>query len=118
MFCYSHLGFGMLTSTRKLHKLFIKFIEWGKIAKAEKLILQHPNLEMPWQKAFENAVMNKMIQGARWIYENSIHHGVHIDIHRENNKLMNYLLKQDCDCDYVIKWYQTLEMGYPGKIPK
>ena len=79
-----------LTSNRKLKKLFIKFIEWDKITKAENLIHSHPELDIPWQKAFENASMNKMKRGAEWIYENANTLGSKINIHFENDKLLNY----------------------------
>jgi hypothetical protein len=60
----------MLTSLRKLQKLFIKFIEWGQLAKAEAIIRNNPDLEIPWQKAFVSAVMNNMERSARWVIEN------------------------------------------------
>ena len=101
----------MLTSERKLHKLFIKFIEWGQVAKAENLILSHPELEVPLQKAFERASLNKEERGAGWIYERGRKLGIKIDIHFDNNKLLNYLILQECQ--YFIKWLIALEPNYP-----
>jgi len=100
-----------LSSNRKLKKLFIKFIEWDKITKAENLIHLHPELDIPWQKAFENAAMNKMKRGAEWIYENANKLGSKINIHFENDKLLNYLVVQECQ--YFIKWFISLEPDYP-----
>lgn len=103
----------MLTSERKLQKLFIKFIEWGKVAKAANLTLSHPELEIPWQKAFEKAALNNEERGARWIYErvSTSTLGIKIDIHFENDKLLNYLTLQDYQ--YFIKWIIALEPTYP-----
>jgi len=100
----------MLTSGFKLQKLFIKFIEWGKIAKAENLILSHPELEIPWQKAFERAALNKEERGSGWIYEHSSKLGIKIDIHFENDKLLNYLILQERR--YFIQWLMSLEPDY------
>lgn len=101
----------MLTSERKLQKLFIKFIEWGKVAKAANLILSHPELEIPWQKAFEKAALNNEERGAGWIYESASKLGIKIDIHFENDKLLNYLTLQNYQ--YFIKWIIALEPNYP-----
>jgi len=100
----------MLTSERKLQKLFIKFIEWGQLSKAENLILSHPGLEIPWQKAFERAALNKEIRGAELIYERASKLGIKIDFHFDNNKLLNYLILQECQ--YFIKWLMSLEPDY------
>lgn len=105
------VGNQMLTSERKLQKLFIKFIEWGHVIKAENLIKLHSELEIPWQKAFESATMNKMERGAIWIYDLACKRGVKIDIHFDNDKLLNYLILQDCR--YFLKWLIGLESNYP-----
>ena len=103
----------MLTSERKLCKLFIKFIEWGKIAKAENLMQLNPELEFPLQKAFESAALNKMERGAGWTYELACKLSVKIDIHFDNDKLVNYLAIQECRS--FIKWLLALEPNYQWK---
>jgi len=101
----------MLTSQRKLQKLFIKFIEWGKLVKVEKLMQIHPELEIPWQKAFESAALNRNSRGAEWIYERATPLGLQIDIHFDKDKLINYLVVLDNRC--LIKWLIGLEPNYP-----
>ena len=103
----------MLTSERKLQKLFIKFIEWGKITKAENLITLHPELEIPWQKAFESAAMNKMQCGVEWIYTRANQQNIEINIHFDNDKLLNYMILQGCR--YIIKWLILQDSAYPWK---
>ena len=103
----------MLTSERKLQKLFIKFVEWGKITKAENLIQTHPELEIPWQNAFERAGLNKIERSAGWIFERASKLGLKIDIHFDNDKLLNYLVLQECR--YFIKWLVALEPNYSWK---
>jgi hypothetical protein len=103
----------MLTSERKLQKLFIKFVEWGKIAKACNLLMKHPELEIPWQKAFEKAGLNKIEHSARWIYEQAKQLGVKVDIHFDYDKLVNYLILHECR--YLIKWLISLEPNYSWK---
>jgi hypothetical protein len=101
----------MLTSERKICKLFIKFLEWDKIEKATNLITMYPNLQAPWQKAFERAAINKMDRGSKWTYEYANKLGLKIDIHFENDKLINYLILQECR--YFIKWLISIEPNYP-----
>lgn len=103
----------MLTSERKLQKLFIKFVEWGKIKKANQLMQSHPNLIIPWQKAFECAAMNQMLRGAEWVYNQAKCNGLDIDTHFENDKLLNHLILQQSM--YFIKWLLALEPNYPWR---
>lgn len=108
----------MLTSERKLQKLFIKFIEWGKITKAENLMALNPKLEIPWQKAFESAGMNRNMHGVEWIYKRVSHncysnHDIRINIHFDNDKLMNYMILHGCR--YIIKWLISQDSTYPWK---
>lgn len=103
----------MITSKRKLQKLFIKFIEWEKITKAENLVELHPELVIPWQKAFECAAMNKMNRGMEWIYTRANQQNIKINIHFDNDKLLNYMILQGCR--YIIKWLISKDLSYPWK---
>lgn len=119
----------MLTSERKICKLFIKFLEWDKIDKAANLIQTYPNLAMPWQKAFECASMNYSLRACQWINEQ---HRINVnnddgtgtgtgnntsvvvlDIHFNNDALFVQLVTRGC-IDFV-KWLVSLEPMYLWK---
>jgi hypothetical protein len=78
----------MLTSERKLHKLFIKFVTWNKVEKAMKLLEIHPLIEFPLQKAFEESTRNKSYWSSKWIYSLAILKNVKIDIHYNNDEFL------------------------------
>lgn len=59
----------MLTSERKIRKLFIKFLTWNKKNKALNLLETYPECIMPWQKAFESAAGNNAYDICIWILE-------------------------------------------------
>jgi hypothetical protein len=100
----------MLTSERKLCKLFIKFLEWDKIKKAEFLVQTYPNLQMPWQKAFEIAGLNNSFIACKWIYDNT---KVPLDIHFKADALiLNLVTRGFTD---FIKWLVMLEPIYSWK---
>ena len=62
----------MLSSERKIGKLFIKFLTWNKKKKAINLLDTYPECIMPWQKAFESTADNNMFDICIWILEQQI----------------------------------------------
>jgi hypothetical protein len=78
----------VLTSEKKIKKLFIKFVIWNKFAKANNLLKQYPEYNMPWQKAFEEASSKNMYIACKWIYNHSKQHLINIDIHFNNNEIL------------------------------
>ena len=70
----------MLSSPRKVSKLFIKFLKWGKIDKANYLLTQYPEYELPYQKAFQESYENKCLNSCKWIYEYCIQNNVEFKI--------------------------------------
>lgn len=96
----------MLSSPRKICKLFIKFTSWNKCSKAENLIKMYPEYIMPWQKAFEEASLNKSYSACNWLYLQSINYGFTINIHYKNDKLIIDLCKYGYldNIIMVIKW--------------
>lgn len=101
----------VLTSERKLRKLFIKFVIWNKLLKADNLLKQYPECNMPWQKALEEASMNNMYSACRWIYNNARLREVVLDIHFRNNEI----LAKPCKLGYIdeVKLIINLETTYP-----
>jgi len=101
----------VLTSERKLRKLFIKFVIWNKLSKADNLLKQYPECDMPWQKAFEEASMNTSYSACKWIYNNTTVRKVAIDIHFRNNDI----LAKPCKLGYIddVKLIINLEPTYP-----
>jgi hypothetical protein len=63
----------MLTSPRKICKLFIKFVIYGKYTKAETLLQHYPEYSsiIPWQKAFTEALQQQAYNVCNWIIEKS-----------------------------------------------
>lgn len=126
----------MLTSPRKLKKLFIKFVSWGAIQKAKNLIELHPLLDLPLQKAFEESLLNSCIRSAVWIIEIAHAKGVIIDIHGNDDNLMKqlvssekveqirWLIKFTRDVETICQWRDRLNLEEweqtPGrrKLPK
>ena len=105
----------VLTSERKVRKLFIKFAIWNKFPKADNLLKQYPECEMPWQKAFEEASMKNVYSACRWIYNNAKQREVMLDIHFRNNEILATPIKLGYidDIKFIIKLapdYQWLEM--------
>lgn len=70
----------MFSSPSKVSKLFIKFLKWGKILKARHLIDTYPTYILPWNKAFNEAFINKCMNSCKWIYEYCIINNIHLDI--------------------------------------
>ena len=109
----------MLTSPRKLQKLFIKFISWGLIPKAQNLLNQYPTLEIPWQKAFEETLINRYIyiNAVEWILEKSLEQGFIINPHIDNDKIMKQLiLSEKMECiRWLIKITKINNETYPWK---
>ena len=104
---------GMLSSPRKICKLFIKFTSWNKCSKAEHLITQYPECIMPWQKAFEEAVQNKSYSACNWLYTKAKDNNITIDIHFQNDKFILELCKYGYldNITMIIQWdkeYQWL----------
>jgi hypothetical protein len=101
----------MLTSQRKVCKLFIKFVIWNKFAKAEHLLEKYPDCIMPWQKAFEEASSNKSYNACKWIYNKAKLYSIPIDIHYRNNEI----LLIPCKMDYLdtINMIILLDINYP-----
>ncbi len=99
----------MLTSERKICKLFIKFVAWNKCSKAEQILARYPEYIMPWQKAFEEAFANKSYNSCKWIYNKANMHAVHIDIHYKNNEIMVLACKMDYldIINMIIQWDST-----------
>lgn len=94
----------MLTSERKIRKLFIKFLTWNKKNKALNLLETYPECIMPWQKAFESAAGNNAYDICIWILEylNQSHSIIptpsnstisRINIHYDDNILLDKLEK-------------------------
>ena len=83
----------MLTSPRKVCKLFIKFVVWCKFTKAEALLLHYPEcgIIIPWQKAFEEASMQNSYNACKWIYNKSQELNFALDIHFHNDEIIKYL---------------------------
>lgn len=76
----------MLTSERKVKKLFIKFLTWMKIEKAKKLLKQYPHIIFPWQKALEEAASKNEFSSCKWIITTAIiQYNTPLDIHFEND---------------------------------
>jgi hypothetical protein len=106
----------MLSSPRKIAKLFIKFVMWGNVMKAEKLLLEYPECVMPWQKAFEEASKNKSISACRWLVKNAQLHDNVIDIHYKNDEVIDipckfgYLdtLREIISWDKAYPWYDVI----------
>lgn len=101
----------MLSSPRKIRKLFIKFVIWNKFAKADNLLTQYPECEMPWQKAFEEASSKNMHSACKWIYTQAKTRLINIDIHFNNNEILD----TPCKLGYLdtIKYIINLEPAYP-----
>ena len=94
----------MLSSERKIKKLFIKFLTWNQIKKAINLVNVYPDCIMPWQKAFESAAGNNAYDICIWILEylNQSHSIIptpsnstisRINIHYDDNILLDKLEK-------------------------
>lgn len=78
----------MLTSERKVKKLFIKFLTWMKIKKAENLLKQYPDFNFPWQKALEEAAGKNTFSSCEWIITTAtLKYNITLDIHFEDNIL-------------------------------
>jgi hypothetical protein len=78
----------MLTSERKVKKLFIKFLTWMKIDKAKNLLKQYPDIIFPWQKALIEAAGKNSFNSCRWIITTAItEYNTPLDIHFEDNIL-------------------------------
>lgn len=108
----------MLTSERKVCKLFIKFIAWNKCSKAEQILARYPEYIMPWQKAFEEAFANKSYNSCKWLYNKAIELSIPIDIHYKNNEIMSLPCKMDYldIINMIIQWepnYQWLDHIIP-----
>jgi hypothetical protein len=101
----------VLTSERKVRKLFIKFAIWNKFSKADNLLKQYPECDMPWQKALEEASMKNMYCACKWIYNNARLRKIVIDIHFRNNEI----LATPCKLGYSddVKFIIKLEPEYP-----
>lgn len=70
----------MLSSPRKISKLFIKFLKWGKIDKTILLIQKYPDLILPYEKAFLESFDNKVLRSCKWIYEYCLEHHLELNI--------------------------------------
>jgi hypothetical protein len=84
----------MLTSERKIRKLFIKFLTWDKKAKAINLLETYPECSMPWQKAFECAASNNAYDICLWILDylpQTQLNYTRINIHYEDDILLTKL---------------------------
>jgi hypothetical protein len=105
----------VLTSERKVRKLFIKFAIWSKYEKVDNLLKQYPECVMPWQKAFEEASMKNAYGACKWIYNSAVNREIMLDIHFRNNEILatscklGYLdnIKMICDFDKDYKWLEN-----------
>jgi len=76
----------MLTSERKVKKLFIKFLTWMKIEKAKNLLKQYPHIVFPWQKALEEAASRNEFSSCKWIITTATtEYNTPLDIHFEDD---------------------------------
>jgi len=107
----------MLTSPRKIYKLFIKFTTWNKYSKAENLLKMYPEYIMPWQKAFEEAARNKSYSACNWLFITSKTLGILINIHYNNDELILDVFRNGyldsasmiCSWDKEYPWLILLE---------
>lgn len=81
----------MLSSERKIRKLFIKFLTWNKKMKAINLLDTYLECIMPWQKAFESAADNNNFDICLWILEQQSKYSFIIDIHYNDNIVIKKL---------------------------
>ena len=95
----------MLTSEKKIHKLFIKFISWNKINKCSKLLATYPAISatLPWQKAFEETFRNKQYNACIWIMQQKALYDFEIDVYFNNNELTSTLEKDNYYKNYIQK---------------
>lgn len=85
------LNYIMLTSERKVKKLFIKFLTWNKINKAISLIAKYPEIIMPWQKAFESTFGNNDFDTCIWILQKQSIYNFEINIHYDDDIVISKL---------------------------
>lgn len=105
----------MLSSPRKIQKLFIKFTTWGKLDKAQNLLITYPDIAMPWEKAFIEAIVNKSYGSVKWLYENALALDIHLDIHYNYDQLYQdwckngymYYVEWLIKCDIIYPWRET-----------
>lgn len=105
----------MLSSPRKIQKLFIKFTAWRKMHKAMNLLTTYPEIIMPWEKAFIEAIQNKAYNSIVWLYKEALSRGIILDIHYNHDHLYQEFCKLGYiqmiewlfSCDTTYKWNET-----------
>ena len=94
----------MLSSHRKIQKLFIKHLMWNRVKKAEELLTTYPDCCMPWQKAFEESAMNDSFEICIWIMNQRSIYNFEIDIHYNNDELIKIFTSKQHNSNYYNQY--------------
>ena len=81
---------------------------WNRIQKAEELLTTYPDCCMPWQKAFEESAKNNSFEVCIWIMNNCSIYNFNIDIHYNNDQLIQIFASKQRNGNYYNKYLNRI----------